>query len=175
MRESELNRSQEYRILVNIKLKNPPIGETVHRFEFKKEKLNETLTNWDSLSEEDRSCSCISTPTKLFKEWFIRYLGIVDFPPDERDDRPNATLLKIKDEDPDYDRDILLEYDPRESGQGNFAYLVTPIVDMKDFENICEHILLPSRIFQLSGVLSIIRQHLPPDTRSWITDGQNFG
>lgn len=173
MRNSELNRSQEYRILVNIKLKNPPIDETVHRFEFMKEKLMETLANWDSLSEEDKACYFKSTATKLFKEWFNRYLGRVDHPPDERDDRPTATLLKIKDENIDNTRDILLEYDPGESDEGNFAYFVKPVVDMEDFKIICERILLPSRIFQLSGVLSIIRQHLPPDTRSWVTDGQH--
>ena len=56
MRKRELNRSQQYRIKVNIKLKNPPIDENVYRFEFKREKLTETLANWDSLSDEDKTC-----------------------------------------------------------------------------------------------------------------------
>lgn len=170
MRNKELNRSQEYRILVNTKLKNPPIDETNFRFTIMKEKIKETLDNWDSLSDDDKTCAFKSTATKLFTEHYNRYLGIVDYPPDERDDRPTATLLNIKNEDPD--RDILLEYDAGESIDENFAYIVKPVIDMKDFEYICEHILLPSEIFKISGVLSIVRQHLPPDTRNWVTDGQ---
>ena len=169
MRKKELNRSQQYRILVNIKLKNPPIDETVYRFEFIREKLMETLTNWDTLSDDDKICYFKSGTTNLYKKWFNRYLGRVDNPPDDRDDRPTAKKLKIKDtEDPA--REILLEYDIGESDERNFVYIVTPVINMEDFENICEHILLPSQIFQQSGVLTIIREHLPPDTRIWIRD-----
>lgn len=169
MRKRELNRSQQYRIKVNIKLKNPPIDEKVYRFEIKREKLTETLTNWDSLTDEDKTCYYKSGATKLYNEWFNRYLGLVDTPPDLRDDRPTAIWLKIRSSE---DREISLEYDPGESDEKNFVYLITPVVDMYDFEYICEHILLPSQIFQQSGVLSIIREHLPPDTRNWIVDGQ---
>ncbi len=172
MANTELNRSQEYRILVNIKLKNPPIGETIFSFKILKEKLEETLKNWDSLSEEDKTSRFKSTPNNLFVEMFNRHLGRVDYPPDERDDRPTATQLNIIDED-DPERNILLKFDPRYREDGNFAYLVSPVVDMKDFIHICEKKLLPSNIFKISGVLTIIRQHLPPDTRDWITDGQN--
>lgn len=164
MRKKELNRSQQYRIKVNVKLKNPPIDENVYRFEIIKEKIQDTLANWDSLSDED---NFKSGATKLYKEWFNRYLGRVDTPPDLRDDRPTAIWLKIIDPD---DREILLEYDAGESDERNFIYLVTPVVDIQDFVNICEHILLPSQIFQQSGVLSIIREHLPPDTRNWILE-----
>ena len=174
MRNSELNRSQQYRILVNAKLKNPPIDEKIIRFEYIKEKLKETLDNWDSLSNDEKICYFKSGATKLFKEWFKRYLGRVDNPPDLRDDRPTARKLTIK--DPDSVREILLEYDIGESDEKNFVYIITPVINIEDFENICEHILLPSQIFQQSGVLSIIREHLPPDTRSWIRDGQQqFG
>lgn len=173
MANSELNRSQEYRILVNVKLKNPPIDETIFSFKIMKEKLQETLTNWDSLSEEDKTSRFKSTPNNLFIEMFNRHLGRVDYPPDERDDRPTATQLRIKDEEPEEIRDILLKFDPRYREDGNFAYLISPVIDMKDFNHICEHLLLPSKIFQISGVLTIIRQHLPPDKRDWITDGRN--
>jgi hypothetical protein len=173
MVNSELNRSQEYRILVNVKLKNPPIEETIFSFKIMKEKLQETLTNWDSLSEEDKTARFKSTPNNLFIEMFNRHLGRVDYPPDERDDRPSATQLKIKDEEPDEPRDILLKFDHRYREDGNFAYLISPVIDIKDFNHICEQKLLPSKIFQISGVFTIIRQYLPPDRRDWITDGLN--
>lgn len=169
MRNTEPIRVEQYRILLDGKLLNPPDDEVEYRFQIIKEKLTDTLLHWDTLSNEQKAFTIKQAATKPFRKWFEDMFGRVDKPSDNRSDRPRATLLYIKDiRDPDGKKEFTLKYDGIKGDDSKECYLIYPIISDTDFDD-SQPILLSSVIFVNSAITTIHKkQKLPPDGRNWI-------